>query len=115
MMPTVAPLLTASSIKTFASIPWNLKLSSTLQRRIIQELYPQIAKFRTAYGATAEPPSACTLHLELKQLAHQTRHIAEKFDKILLNGALLQKKDAVSQEIKPFWMDDFGDLFHPDP
>lgn len=113
-VPSAAPLLTANFVKAAMAVPWTMKLTSALQRRAIQALAPKVARYRTAYGATAEPPSLRTLHLELLQVAKRAEHAARKVDKVALCGAIFGRSGTAAVQAKPpFWSDDFAGLFNP--
>jgi hypothetical protein len=114
-LPTVAPMLTAGVVKDCVSIPWEMKLTTALQRKMIKQLSPKVAKSRTAYGATAEPPTIRTLHLEALQSAKQALHFVKKIEKVVFRGALSRRWAQVPrlERVHPFWSEDFGQLLDP--
>jgi hypothetical protein len=108
-------MLTAGVVKDCVSIPWEMKLTTALQRKMIKQLSPKVAKSRTAYGATAEPPTIRTLHLEALQSAKQALHFVKKIEKVVFRGALSRRWAQVPrlERVHPFWSEDFGQLLDP--
>jgi hypothetical protein len=88
-LPSVAPLLSAGVVKAAVSMPWKMRLTSQLQRRMIYALSPHAAgSAATVYGATAEPTSFKNVHLAAWQSAKRAAHLFDKLDRIVLRGTL---------------------------
>jgi hypothetical protein len=87
-----------------------MKLTSGLQRSLIDALSPAAASVRTSYGATAAPPSLSTLHLEAYQAFRQTQHALEKIEKVVFRG-VLTRGGAPKAEVRfPIWTEAFSKM-----
>jgi hypothetical protein len=73
-----APLQCAGFLELALSLPWTMRLTTQLQRRVIQRLSPVLASVETAYGGTAAPASLRTAHLEARQAVRRVRHLVRK-------------------------------------
>ena len=90
-LPTVAPLLTAGVIESTVSLPWSARLTTHLQRLMIQELCPTAAKMDTTDGGTGSPFSVSNSHKEAVQLARRAWKLTKHLDRVLLGGTFLGK------------------------
>jgi hypothetical protein len=116
-LPSVAPLLSAGVVKAAVSMPWKMRLTSQLQRRMIYAMSPRAAGAAvTVYGATAEPTSFKNLHLVAWQSAKRAAHLFDKLDRILLRGTLTKRsplRRAPLEEPKLFLMRQAERLLSP--
>src|SRR3712207_5446586 len=107
-LPSVAPLLSAGVVKAAISMPWKMRLTSQLLRRMIYAISPRAARAAaTVYGATAEPTSFKNVHLAAWQSAKRAAHLFDKLDRIVLKGTLtkrLPSRRAPLEEHKSFLM-----------
>ena len=91
-LPSVAPLLSAGVVKAAVSMPWKMRLTSQLQRRMIYALSARAAGAAvTVYGATAEPTSFKNVHLAAWQSAKRAAHLFDKLDRVVLRGTLTKR------------------------
>jgi hypothetical protein len=116
-LPSVAPLLSAGVVKAAVSMPWKMRLTSQLQRRMIYALSPHAAgSAATVYGATAEPTSFKNVHLAAWQSAKRAAHLFDKLDRIVLRGTLTKRSPssrAALEEHKLFLMHQAERLLAP--
>lgn len=87
-MPTIAPMAFTSLMSEALSIPWHMKVTSDLLRRIISHLSPTAASVPTVYGSSARPLSIWRLDREALQAARQMRVLISKLDRVYLGGRL---------------------------
>jgi hypothetical protein len=79
--PCVAPFLTAGVLDAVFSVPRRMRIYGQLQRQLIQELSPRMARLPTwTHGGTAEPITAHTWGRETRNLA---RNMAWRIDRKL--------------------------------
>jgi hypothetical protein len=116
-LPSVAPLLSAGVVKVAISMPWKMRLTSQLQRRMIYATSSRAAgAAATVYGATAEPTSFKNVHLSAWQSAKRAAHLFDKLDRIVLRGTLTKRspsRRAALEEHKLFLMDQAERLLAP--
>ena len=115
-LPSVAPLLSAGVVKAAVSMPWKMRLTSQLQRRMIYVMSPRAAGIATVYGATAEPTSFKNVHLAAWQSAKRATHLFDKLDRTLLRGTFtkrLPSRRAALEEHKLFLMHQAEHLLAP--
>ena len=116
-LPTVAPLLTAGVIRVAVGMPWRLRLTSQLQRRVIAHLCPAAARLPTNYGGTAEPTGVRNLHGAAWRTAKRGGFLAAKLDRVLLNGAVarrLSSRVAAPTARVPFITDELRAFLRPE-
>jgi asparagine synthase len=117
-LPSVAPLLSAGVVKAAVSMPWKMRLTSQLQRRMIHATSPRAAgAAATVYGATAEPTSFKNAHLEAWQSAKRAAHLFDKLDRTLFGGRLAKRspsRGAALEEHKLFLMHQAERLLAPE-
>jgi hypothetical protein len=77
--------MSRSFIDACIAVPWKLRLTSGLQRRIIYLLCPLAAKTQTTYGASATPVMPSTFHQHAWQAIRRFRHMAEKVTRVAIN------------------------------
>jgi hypothetical protein len=120
-LPTAAPLLSAGVVKAAIAMPWVMRLSSQLQRQIIYTLSPPaagvVSTYDDKYGGPAEPASLKNLHFVVWRCVQSGAHLANKFDRALLKGALsrrLSSSTPVPQERVPFLTHEFREFLTPE-
>jgi hypothetical protein len=111
-LPTIAPLAFTSLMSESLSVPWRLKLTSDLQRRIIAHLSPTAACAPTVYGSHARPLSIWRLDREALQAARQARVLVSKLDRVYLGGHVSRSMGwrATPWPASPFLTGDFRQL-----
>ncbi len=116
-LPSVAPLLSAGVVKAAVSMPWKMRLTSQLQRRMIHAMSPRAAGVATVYGATAEPTSIKNVHLAAWQSAKRAAYLFDKLDRILFRGTLTKRspsRRAPLEKHKSFLMHQAERLLAPE-
>ena len=72
-------------------MPWTMRLTSHLRRRMIYEMSPLGAGVVTMYGEPAEPTSLKNLHLRASQTAKRGTHLLNELDRVALKGAFTKR------------------------
>ena len=86
LLPSVCPLLCAGVVETAMSLDWKLRLTSRLQRQLIDRLNPQMAAVETSYGGLGTPLSVKTAKSELKQLGNRASKLFHALNKTAFGG-----------------------------
>lgn len=81
-LPTCAPLMNRSFVDACVAVPWRMRLSSGLQRKIIYQLAPAAARAMSAYGAPAAPLMLTNAHQHAWQLVRRMKHLVEKVARV---------------------------------
>ena len=92
-LPAVAPMLTAGVINQAVAVPWRMRLTTQLMRKINYMLCPRGAEVPTTYGGTGGPIRPLNLHRFLWQGCKQATHFAAKLDRVLWKGKYLSRYD----------------------
>lgn len=85
-MPSVAPLMCAEIVDSAIALPWKLRMTSTLVRRMIERQCPAAAAVATRYGGTASPTRPSNLHRQAWQVFKQGYRLFLKLDRVRLGG-----------------------------
>ncbi len=83
-LPTMSPLLCAGVVEAVIALPWRFRLTSGLQRHVINELCPELGKVPTQYGGRGGPVSIWHLGAEFKQVLNRTGKLVGKLDRMIL-------------------------------
>ncbi len=117
-LPTGAPMQAAGFIEAAIALPWQYRVTTQFQRRVIQQLSPRAAAVITNYGSTAEPVRLSNLHLEARHTARRAAHLGRKLEKVLLKGrisrAAASGTRSRSEVYPPFLTDEFRQFLCPD-
>jgi hypothetical protein len=116
-LPSVAPLLSAGVVKVATTVPWTMRLTSQLQRRIVYTLSSRAAEVVTAYGGSAEPTSLRNVHLAMWQSMRRVSHLAKKLDRVRFGGAFTKhRSSSAPTELGqvPFLTQEFREFLEPE-
>jgi hypothetical protein len=90
-MPRVAVLLSAGVVNTAVGLPWRMRITTELMRRMNHLLSPRGARVPTLYGGTGGPMRWSNCHRFFWQGCRQAGHLAAKVDRTAMKGALFSR------------------------
>jgi hypothetical protein len=115
-MPSVAPLMCAETVDLAIALPWKLRMTSGLVRRMIERQCPEAAAVATRYGGTAAPTRASNLHRQAWQVFKQGYHLFLKLDRVRLGGLLGRVLPGIASDPvvrRPYDTDEFRAFLDP--
>jgi len=95
LLPSVCPLLCAGVVEKAMSMDWKLRLTSRLQRQLIDQMNSQMAAVETSYGGLGSPISIKTFTSELKQVRNRFHKLFSAVDNAAFGGRLGGKAPVV--------------------
>ncbi len=88
LLPSVCPLLCAGVVEKAMSLDWKLRLTSRLQRQLIEKLNPRMAAVETSYGGLGTPFSFKAIKPEFKQFLNRSSKLLHAVDKAAFGGRI---------------------------
>jgi hypothetical protein len=114
-LPATVPSMGAGFVTAGMVTPWRYRLTARLTRRVIQILCPRAAAVVTRYGGTAGSVKMSNLHLHASQPLKRLGHMAQKLDRVLLQGALTGRRRPPNAVLPQPWItEDTRSLLHAD-